>query len=358
MYSQNRGWMSFRPQEHLIEESATSGDVSHINDGELVDRIISAYHQAVIGRVGDPENFWLSLYGPLKEPIHDALISRNHEETTRLLRDPRSNFLFYGFEALFQGLNENPAWLSLQASSHYDGLLRLCEAVGVIAMEDPEAYRFDQDPPPKKPIESLLLLLDHAFGFRVTFPNPYPHESGLATTRGVASQRAIHSLYLAWRSTTFLTGIANPRILEIGAGLGRTAFYSSQFGIKDYSIIDIPMTLAAQAYFLGRTLGDNRITLCGEAGDALVKLMPPKYFLDSDEKYDLVVNVDSLPEIGEEFGMRYIKEIAHRSPRFLSINHELLPFIVKDGMQQVSCRSSTRHPYWMRRGYLEEVFTF
>ncbi|ETZ40544.1 hypothetical protein L838_5619 [Mycobacterium avium MAV_120709_2344] len=34
--------------------------------------------------------------------------------------------------------------------------------------------------------------------------------------------------------------------------MGRTAYYASKMGLRPYTIIDIPMTSAAQAAFLGK----------------------------------------------------------------------------------------------------------
>ncbi len=54
------------------------------------------------------------------------------------------------------------------------------------------------------------------------------------------------------------------RVLEIGAGLGRTAYYAWRAGIRHYTIVDVPLTAVAQADFLGRTLGPEALTLAGE----------------------------------------------------------------------------------------------
>src|SRR5205823_4579304 len=172
-----------------------------------------------------------------------------------------------------------------------------------------------------------LKLIDRSLGFKVPVPNPFPEEYGLISERGIISYRVPQALYQAWRISRLVRDIKNPRVLEIGGGLGRTAYYARQFGIRDYTIVDIPVSSLAQGYFLGRVLGGDGVALFGEplSGDR-VKLMPPALFLDGTESYDLVINVDSLTEIGRAAAEQYWAAIRARSGVFLSINHEANEF--------------------------------
>ncbi len=54
------------------------------------------------------------------------------------------------------------------------------------------------------------------------------------------------------------------KVIELGGGLGKTAFYALKFGIPSYTLVDIPMTLVAQANFLGRQFDPNTISLANE----------------------------------------------------------------------------------------------
>jgi hypothetical protein len=190
-------------------------------------------------------------------------------------------------------------------------------------------------------------------------PNPFPSEWGLVSSRGIVSFRVPQALYQAWRIAQLLKGIEKPRVLEIGGGLGRTAFYARQFGIRDYTIIDIPVSSLAQGYFLGRTLGEENVSLFGEtAADEQVKIMPPGFFLDGTDRYDLVVNVDSLTEIGRVAADQYWSAIEARAKKFLSINHEANEFTVAQLIGEARHITVSRTPYWMRRGFVEEVVEF
>src|SRR5690606_14876259 len=118
----------------------------------------------------------------------------------------------------------------------------------------------------------------------------------VASRRGIISYRVPQALYQAWRMAQLLKDIARPRVLEIGAGLGRTAFYARKFGILDYTIIDIPVTALSQGYYLGRVLGEDQIHLAGEdraSSDERIKILPPSYFLTGEDRYDLILNADS-----------------------------------------------------------------
>ena len=111
-------------------------------------------------------------------------------------------------------------------------------------------------------VDRILDEIEGTLAAPIRFPNPYPGELGLLTVnRGIASFRAIQALYQAWRLGQLSHGQDDFRVLEIGAGLGRTAYFARALGISDYTIVDIPLTNAAQGYFLGRTLGAGNVVL-------------------------------------------------------------------------------------------------
>ena len=181
----------------------------------------------------------------------------------------------------------------------------------------PKGLNNVQAPDPKL---SFVTLMPHSASPSIS-PNPYPNEVGLKTSRGVASYRAVQALYQAYRVAELVRDRPNARVIEIGGGLGRTAFYAHQFGLRDYTLIDLPMTNVAQAYFLGRVLGADAICLCGENRPG-IRIQPPAVFLDAADRYDLVVNVDALPEMAADTATAYCQAIKARADIFLSINHE------------------------------------
>jgi hypothetical protein len=199
------------------------------------------------------------------------------------------------------------------------------------------------------------VLIDEGVGHQVVFPNPFPGEIGLFSSRGIISERAIQAIYQAWRVYHLVKGNIDARIVEVGAGLGRTAFYAAQFGLHNYTIVDLPLTSVAQGYFLGRTLGPDAICLFKEEGSGIA-ILPPLAFLNSDDRYDLVLNADSLTEFDPETASAYCEAFRDRANIFLSINHEVNPFTVHKLYAAIARPAVSRTPYWMRAGYVEEIF--
>jgi hypothetical protein len=265
-----------------------------------------------------------------------------------MLREPKTTDLFYGFDNMCRCIDtDQPRWESTSAKRYWDILL-LCQAIGARRLWHPENSSVHLPS-----IETLLSSLDNALGFKVVFPNPFPGEVGLATIRGTISYHAIQALYQAWRISQLLTG---ERVVEIGGGLGRTALYAWHSGLCDYTLIDLPLTGVAQAYFLGRTLGPNAICLFGEHRPG-IRVLPPSAFLEASDCYELVVNVDSLTEMARDTALAYVTAIKQRAVAFLSINHELNEFTAGEicaGVGEMPAFSRT--PYWLRRGYVEELF--
>lgn len=296
--------------------------------------------------------------------LHETLLSGDADPVSALLRRPGDSDLFYGFDGLtsemVMSFKSSAAIEMGNAKLCQDHLVRVAEAVGALRIENPEW------PGPKpgygtKAADDILATVVDVYGCEIRFPNPYPDECSLNTKRGVASYRAIHAIYQVWRIGELLRRTPNPRVLEIGAGLGRIAFYARQLGIRDYTIIDLPFTAVSSGYFLMRTLGEEQVLLHGEKQTGVlgkVRILNPGAFLDCSESYDLIVNVDSLTEMDRPTAERYWNRI-EASKLFLSINHEANEFMIReliDRSKRVASRH--RHPYWVRRGYVEELVSF
>ena len=151
-------------------------------------------------------------------------------------------------------------------------------------------------------------------------------------------------------------------ILEIGGGFGIVAKYAYMRGHRNYTIIDLPFACAVQAAFLADALGETVVRLFGEAEGPPLTLWPSTMRTSLASRYNLVLNMDSLPEIEE--APSYIDFIVERADLFLSINQEsennrsgfTQHFLARlcDERPKMSRRS--RHPYWMEQGYSEELY--
>ena len=178
---------------------------------------------------------------------------------------------------------------------------------------------------------------------------------GLERLEALRASEALQAVYQAWRLVA-LARIYGERVLEIGGGTGRTAYYAHRLGLVDYTIVDLPLANVAQALFLGRTLGPDAISLPGEdAQPGRIRIVTPAWLLGNQLDFDVVINVDSLTEMSEPEVVSYAELIAKRSRAFLSINHERNPIRVRD-LALLGRFAVQRSPYWMRKGYVEEFF--
>lgn len=344
-------YVRHRPLQVFAGQAATTPPLPPPDDEAIVRRITRAYRKAAETPLGSDGSWWFVEIADIRRGEHDTLTGGTPAKVAAMLRNPQANNLFYGFDNLAKDLGQpDPGWPSVQAQLCYDSLLRLAEAVGVTRLENPEApLRAD-----KPDVEALLTGLDEALGFRIAFPNPFAGEVGLRTSRGVASYRCFQSLYQGWRIARLAPRGA---VLEIGGGLGRTAYYATRMGVGDYTIIDLPLTGVAQAYFLHRVGLD--VALAGEDRSAGVRILPPPAFFAGTERYDLVVNVDSFTEMAPDTARGYVEEASRRTGRLLSVNHEYNRHRVFDLVKAFPAAAhATRDPYWLRRGYVEELVTF
>jgi hypothetical protein len=350
----------FHRKDLLVASSATTSRIanSSINDKELINRMISAYQRE--NQIDLGHSMWKGFFTEYHQPIHEALINKNEKIITDIFRNPGTSDLFYGFDILtksYQFVFRKKRVRELYAKVCLDGLVRFAESTGAFPVENPENIDIFKKKIPWKTEEVLAALDKTCIPF--SMPNPFPDEYGLGSSRGVISYRVPQALYQAWRIKQLVGGTQNPRILEIGAGLGRTAFYAHELGIKDYTIVDLPISTMAQAYYLGRTLGNENIHLDGEQlsdNSNMIKIITPHTFFDENKKYDLILNVDSLSELDFSVAQAYWDKIKVSTNTFLSINHETNKFRVRDLLvEDLNSLIVNRGLYWMRRGYAEEL---
>lgn len=353
-------FMRHRPLERCLGEPATTGLPQIPEPPGLARRIRSAYRSAIATETGTPDSIWTYEFAAAKSAVHEILIGNDDAALSTLLSCPGQSTLFMGFESLYAGNPHTkiPGWGDWLAQFAFDNLTRLAEAVGAIPLENPEQV-LGGGAKASLDTETVLSKLDETLGFHVDFPNPFPGEQGTTSSRGIISDRAIQALYQAARIAQLTHGIRSPHILEIGAGLGRTAYYCHRMGLQNYTIVDLPMTGVAQANFLGRALGPEAVRLHGEPRNLrarAIHIIPPHDFFRSWRRYSIVLNADSLTEMSRETAQRYFVAVSRRAPLLLSINHEANLFRVRD-----LCRGRSapdRQPYWMRRGYVEEIIRF
>ncbi len=311
----------------------------------LIERIKHFYKSTLSLKSADQEESVWSIIDQKREPVHDALLS-NDDTAIDILSNPQDTFLFYGMDNVHFGVNPNHSYI---ATAEYDVLERLSEALGVrrafydeCLIHGHKHNRFNVE-------EELDSICAHLKVNSLTIPNPFKNTQGLKTSRGILDYRSLQAMYQASR----IMRLKPRRVVEIGGGLGRTAAFSHLMGAERYTIVDIPLTIVAQALFLGLTFGEEQIRLSGEIdGGQPIQLLLPHEF--GETSYDVVFNADSMTEMRREDASSYAEIIKERGKPFLSINHEFNKFTVRDLFDT----PFHRYPYWARKGYVEEIYSF
>jgi hypothetical protein len=143
-------------------------------------------------------------------------------------------------------------------------------------------------------------------------------------------------------------------IVEIGPGMGRAAYYGYLHGM-DYTTIDLPLGIVAQACFLGRALGPDALWFSGEddlLSDGRIKLL----YRAPDRRFDLALNVDSITEMPAAVAFDYFCWVAAHASCLLSINHNKNLFTVAElAAFSTPNKVLKRRPCPVWDGYTEEV---
>jgi hypothetical protein len=347
----------------LTEEYRQGGWQSTCLSDQFLDRVRRSYKLSTRVEALAHDSIWLGI-GALQAPIHAALMAPDNGGLREIFANPVSSDLYYGVDNLAHTLmvgRDLPELEKGGAANSRDQLIHLAEAMGLLRWLPPGAEHTLSGCDPSSDIEDVLLKLSERIGFDIKFPNPFSGELGIRTSRGLASYRAIHALYQTYRISQELNAKTNRSVLEIGPGMGRTAYYASQAGLRDYTTIDLPLGVAAQACFLSATLGPDAIWMIGDNpadADTKIRLLPNTFPLP-EKDFGLVLNVDSMTEMDAASIPVYAGWIASHAETFLSINHEANTSTIADlGRRFFSSAATTRAPYWMRIGYVEETFRF
>jgi hypothetical protein len=318
-------------------------------DAPLMGRIASRFRNRG-ERQG--EDIWRPIT-QMNAEFADYLRSGRLMEAAAMLGGLFASNLSYGFEQhsgaymAFRGRPENLRHPRLLA---VDRLLSLAEAVGAIPVQNAEQGDFE--PYLRMEPDTLLSLIEGKTGIVIQAPAVVPGLFGLATDRGIFTDRTLTALYVALRARSlFCTGAGEDAICEIGGGAGYVAYWLRRLGAKGLTICDLPMVSAIQEYFLAK----NEIEGVALVGSDELELNTYKGF----------INVDSFPEINGLALRRYITHIKACGGVLLSINQEACAPRGDGGHQERVgdvvaeiggfCRS-LRAPFFMRRGYVEEVY--
>lgn len=319
-------------------------------------RLKQAYRESIATFSGHGESPLWTMIREKQIEIHKSLMS-DDDSLTSLLADPCKTYLYYGVDNLYprKDPKESPNRQCLETYAH-DTLIIFADAVGATRYWNPEGGSLFpyKESKPDRSVDDLLKDIEKILDISLQFPTPFPNAVGLPTGRGVVNHLAVNAIYQAYRVKQISKG--EHRCLEIGGGVGRTAYYARMLGIYNYTLVDLPMTMIGQALFLIATLGPDAVWLFGEPSSeqhGRIRLAPPSFVTGLSERFDIVLNVDSFTEMDRSHAKEYVDFAMAHADVLLSINHEANKFMTRELISGVLF---SRSPYWLRSGYVEELY--
>jgi hypothetical protein len=341
----------------------------------LCERLLTAYAKTLEDQPDEAstEGMWSWIRDSRQQRLVDVLAGGNPRDLADLMASMFAEDFVLGM-ATDPLVRQTDSGLAARAWGLrcLDGLASLAEAVGVVAVENPEqggaGLAFDAGLP------RMLAALDAELGFRLEFPD-VGAPAGLSIDGRLVTSDTPDQIYAALRLDQAIRmhiGESNgtrvaPQVVEIGGGYGAMCHWfvkrrKGDFG--SYTVVDLPIVNVLQGYFLGRVLGPDYVSLYGEEA-ATIRVLPNFALDDVASPFGVLVNKDSMPEMPAVAMNRYLEWGAKNcNGLFYSYNQEAaMEFLgerqgvvhraVKDigGFKRLS-----RNRAWVREGYVEEVY--
>ncbi|WP_417385601.1 putative sugar O-methyltransferase [Gimesia sp.] len=347
----------------LPEVSISSSPAIDNSNREIVaERLLDAYHKSLedehkssLRREG--EDVWTELIRNELPDLMAMVENRKAKELADYLMNFGQSFVWFGgITTCLDGYNKNldPKQVAL---TYLDKLICFSESIGLSRFESPE-----HGPWGNNLHENLAELVDEIekhLGISIAPPLGIIHTDGLQINENLFHYRHINGLYCGTRIADLRTD--HGKVCEFGGGLGITAMYARRLGVTDYTMLDLPITCLLAGHYLLHAVGLDSVALYGETmREDVIKILPFWECLNlPDKSYSLTINQDSFPELAENLITEYLNQIKRiTTDRFLSINHEsFYPKTVANFIKQNSgYQRLYRGKYWVREGYLEEVY--
>jgi hypothetical protein len=218
-------------------------------------------------------------------------------------------------------------------------------------------------------LDVLVAKTEGAVGVGLDFPHvgaPY----GISAAGRLITQDSPDQIYAATRLRDAIRRHLFERerpltFVEIGGGYGGMAYWLNQMLDLRYVIVDLPIVNVLQGYFLSQAMGCSEVALYGET-PRRVTILPTHACSRVPRPFDVLANKNSMPEIPRDALLEYLLWARDGcSGIFYSYNQEfqapyagtpqnLVPEIVSriGGFELIS-----RELSWLRRGYVEELYT-
>jgi len=340
-------------------------DTPDENQIEIVSRLIEYYFhmKSECEKTNAPtiNGIWEN-FSKLFVDFESTLNSRNVEVVSEALLNVCKTSLVSGFASYhsYTSIAQDRRARFFEAYLTVDRVLSLAESLGAAFPHSPYQARWGyHDLDLDAVMDSLILRTN----IDITPPKAGGGAFGIRVPNGVLSISDVLALYISNRTHTILNDFSNKSVCEIGGGTGTLAFYLSKTCADSVTVADLPIVSIIQGYYLMKSLGPKHVHLYGEPKSSERFKLIPFWELDSipDKSVSLFINVDSLPEIDEGISRNYMGVIKRKAINgFYSINQEAQ--VNKQGVVQNLTETAggfqriARFPYWMIKGYVEELY--
>ena len=336
----------------ILREKSISKLEKEIQYSEnLFKRLRSNFLEEIYEAGGD----WKTIYerNNINSLIKD-LLKKDNKFFYEVIGKPHKNEIQWGFSTITKSLTSLTRYTDLYINETiYDCIFRVACSLGLCNL--PEVYHKNNN---NFSADELLEKIFNHLGVKTDFKNTFSEIRGIKTKYGLVSYHNIQQLYQAIKVLEITRKIKNPKVLEIGAGLGSTAYHSWNFGIKNYSIIDLPLGCISVGFNLSNLIGEDNLVFNNEIKNQTnkIKIYNPISLGTIDDNFDLMINFDSMTEMSKDQAEKYVDFASNKSKFFLSVNHESNSFTVNQIFKNSSFDKVSRNLTWYRQGYVEELF--
>ncbi len=349
-------------------------DFASENEHEIIKRIFDFWeamkHSAQDLCIKERDDIWKTIKNRYHSKLIDVLENKDIDEAVEFFLNICKTKAIMGFMCRFQydELTSDKEKINYEAIQTLDIFCRLAEALGVLPFECPEQGHWGQNI--NVDIHKTITDLEDVIGYEIQSPQAGSGTFGLTTQRGILSRKDLIAIYQAHRLAEILDDDFLKPIAEIGGGAGILMFHLYKKGFRNLKLYDLMHVAAIQSYYLIKSLPKAKIRLFGEneSQENNITILPYWEFYNSPKNsYKLVLNSDSLPEIERKLVEQFLEGIKRSSNLFLSFNQEGsapmwerehgVQHVIKDLIREIGgFKRKYRFPFWMRRGYVEELY--
>jgi hypothetical protein len=360
---------------HSISHHFSDGfDNNDIVDEEGICQDIFIFYQKFImgipGGLGNQSGVWGDILNK-QSSLANILNSSDSTQLAKYLNSAPSNAIGRG---VLQGdletklLQRSRKYRNLAAKITRRRIEAVLEAQGYKSILNPEQGQWEGIG--EKELASMLSDFEHNLDCSLSPPNIFAGLFEISLGAYRFNQVDLMSLNSALAVRRVMSDKSLQRIVEIGGGSGRFAYYCLKLGLGPIYIIDLPHVLILQYWYLSKALPASKIRFnhSSDSSSADIVLVPNSKMNSIDSKQiEMVFNQDSFAEMPTDIVKQYLDWIAlNKDSLIFSINHESKPFSNYGGEQQINIfevlssdnrfKLLSRELDWVRRGYVRSIF--